>query len=65
MRKSLEVTDFNLKHKILVKDFKQFLRYKYIDSCKSEYFTIAKYVINYDVNMSSNINLFSIINCVQ
>ena len=65
VEKSLEVIDFNLKPERLVEDFKEFLGYKYTALCKSDYFTIDKYVIKSNVNMASDINAFSIITCVD
>ena len=65
VEKSLEVIDFNLKPERLVEDFKEFLGYKYTALCKSDYFTIDKYVINFNVNMASDSNAFSIITCVD
>ena len=65
VEKSLEVIDFKLKPERLIEDFKEFLGYKHTALCKSEYFTIDKYVINSNVNMVSDVNAFSIITCVE
>ena len=64
VEKSLEVINFDLKPERLVENFKEFLGYKYTTLCKSEYFTIDKYIINSKVNMSSDVDTFSIITCV-
>ena len=65
VEKSLEVIDFDLKAERLVEDFKVFTGYKYTALCESKYFIIEKYIINSKVNMSSYINRFSIITCVD
>ena len=65
VEKSLEVIDFDLKAERLVEDFKDFSGYKYTNLCKSKYFTIDKYVINFKIGMDSDIDIFSIITCVD
>lgn len=65
VEKSLDVIDFDLKPEKLVENYIDFLGYKYTNLCKSEYFTIDKYIINTSVKMDSNINSFSIITCVD
>lgn len=65
VEKSLEVIDFDLKAERLVENFKEFLGYKYTNLCKSEYFTIDKYIINSKVNMTNYVDTFSIITCVD
>ena len=65
VEKSLDVINFDLKPERLVENYIDFLGYKYTTLCKSEYFTIDKYIINTSVKLDSDINTFSIITCVD